>query len=200
MYFLAQLPDQAKTMVSSYSEALHALAPPLVHQARENGIPVYRQGDVFAIETDLTDEQVYANCRTRVRRDIVLARTDQGLLFRVFSGNAELPEPAEGEVAERVPCELCHQHRRRIGNGPKAQRALSIYRTGHTATEVVVADNGTTYVRGTMHHDPFIEERGRTREHQDVMLHQPEQKAKWCVALRNTVPRRKIRRTEDQNV
>jgi len=187
MYYLARLPDEAKKTVSNYGEAILALAPPLVHQAWAKGIPVHRQGDVFAIQTNLTDEQVYQNARSRVRRDIVLAEQDARLLARVVQGTHALPEPGAGEVRERVPCELCHHHRW-IGYGPKAKRSLSIYRTGHTATEVVVGEDGTTYVRGTMHHDPFIEEPGRRREHQEVPLGE-----KWHVAVRNTVPRRKVR-------
>lgn len=198
MYYLAQLPDRVKTQVNTYREAIQALAPPLVHKAWKEGIPVYRQGDVFAIETDLTDEQVYQNARSRVRRSVALAETSTHLLNQVFRGEAELPMPAEGEVRERVTCELCHDHRRWAGNGEKAKRSLSIYRTGHTATEVVVSANGTTYISGIMYHDPQIEEPGRTREHEPVNLFRDEANQKWCLALRNTVPRRKVRRAEPE--
>src|ERR1044071_1514486 len=194
MYYLAQLPDTAKKTVTNYREAIQALAPPLVHKAWADKIPVYRQGDVFAIETDLTDEQVYKNCRSRVRREVALANTDPQFVAQVIAGTKTFPEAAEGEVTELVECELSPTHKRRVPNGPKAKRSLSIYRTGHTATEVVVAENGATYGRGTLYHDPYIEEPGRQPEHRTVPMFRPKKKQKWVLFVRNTVPRKKVRR------
>lgn len=63
MYFLAQLPDEGKC--TSYTDALNLLAPPIVHQARRQGKRVYRQGDIFAIETDLKDKDLAGATITR---------------------------------------------------------------------------------------------------------------------------------------
>lgn len=53
MYFLAQLPDEGEC--EHYTDALNLLAPPIVHQARREGRAVRRQGDVFAVQTKIDD-------------------------------------------------------------------------------------------------------------------------------------------------
>jgi hypothetical protein len=70
LYYLAQLPDKGE--VKSYQDAIDILAPPMVHHARKNGKRVERQGDVFAIETDLHTRHIYSRAVTRVRRDVAL--------------------------------------------------------------------------------------------------------------------------------
>lgn len=198
LYFLAQLPNNSKA--KTYDEALHALAPPIVHAAREQKRRVWRQGDVFAIETSLTDEDIYARARTRTRRQVVFGSLQQAIRNLLNTRSRVMLDeiaPAEGEVRERVDCPCGCGHQRITGGGPKAQAALSIYRTGHTATEVVVARNGATYVRGVMHHDPQLETPGRQAEHEDVNLfdESDHEKRPWCLTVRNTVPRRSTRRT-----
>lgn len=190
MYFLAQLPDRsgAKTMV----EAIEALKPPLVKKAEADGKRVFRQGDVFAIETGLTDEQVYGQAKTRVRREIALSTVHPDLINRVIRGQREWPTPEDGEVSETIDCPCGCGHKRKSGSGDGARRALSIYRTGHTATEVVVGKGGATYIRGTMFHDPEVEEPGRRPEHRPMPL---DEHGTWFLAVRNTVPRR--RRQQD---
>jgi len=194
MYFLAQLPDRSGA--TTYDQAVLALAPPLVHKARLEGRRVFRQGDVFAIETNLTDEEVYARAKTRVRREVVLYNTNPRVLAEVIAGNRTEPEILPGETVDVEPCLCCRQGKRRVGWGPKARHALSIYGTGHTATEVVVAQKGVTYVKGTLHHDPALTEPGRQREHVDVMLTE----GKWHLGLRNTVPRLKQAARQDEPV
>lgn len=189
MYFLAQLPDRSGA--NTYEEALHVLAPTFVHEARKQGRNVRRQGDVFAVETTLSDEEVYSFAKTRVRREIVTYTMNAHVLAQVITGSRSEPEIYPGELREKIECPCKCGHKRWIGWGPKARAALSIYNTGHTADEVVVSKKGTTYIRGIMHHDPQIYEPGRAREHRDVSLGQ-----KWHVAVRNTVPRRKTRRAE----
>lgn len=54
LYFLAQLPDYGKAI--DFTQALDLLAPPIVHHARNVGKAVYRQGDVFFVETELSKE------------------------------------------------------------------------------------------------------------------------------------------------
>jgi hypothetical protein len=64
LYFLAMLP---RTPARTVAAALDSLAPAIVHAAYARDIPVYRQGDIFAIETTLTDSDVYGLARTRAR-------------------------------------------------------------------------------------------------------------------------------------
>lgn len=56
MYFLAQLPDRGEAR--NYQQAVDLLAPPIVHAARRAGKLTYRQGDIFFIQTDLTDKSL----------------------------------------------------------------------------------------------------------------------------------------------
>ncbi len=56
MFFLAQLPDRGRVL--TYQQAIDSLAPPIVHEARRLNKLVFRQGDVFFIETSLTDWDV----------------------------------------------------------------------------------------------------------------------------------------------
>lgn len=73
MYFLAQLPDKGKVL--TYDEAIDLLAPPIVHQARNSGKAVFRQGDVFFVETKLTMAElrrrgaVISEGRSRIKGD-----------------------------------------------------------------------------------------------------------------------------------
>lgn len=55
MYFLVQVPRGAGDTVES---AIDALAPRAVWAARARDIPVYRQGDIFFVETRLTDRDL----------------------------------------------------------------------------------------------------------------------------------------------
>lgn len=197
MYFLAQLPDG--TEAKTYPAALAALAPPLVHAARRKKVPVYRQGDVFAVQTKLDDEQVYALARTRVRREVALPVTMPHQIAAIVSGSADAPpRPAKGEVGEALTCHCGTRHPKvRVGNGQRAKRALMIYGTGHTADEVVVGKKGDTYIRGRLYHDPHLEEAGRRREHVDVVL--GADPTKWFLAVRNTVPRRAADTSSDSS-
>lgn len=72
MYFLAQLPDEGE--YANYQDAISLLAPPIVHEARRQGLDVRRQGDVFAIEIqgdlDLSDATIQR--RNQVIRDQAL--------------------------------------------------------------------------------------------------------------------------------
>lgn len=187
LYYLAQLPDRG--VCKTYDDAIKLLAPEIVHHARKEGKRVERQGDVFAIETNMTDEQVYSEAKTRVRREIALQ--EGAVLLR--QGMRPQP-PAEGEIRERVACACCNS-RPWGGHGPNARRALSIFRTGHTASEVVVRKDGVTFIRGIMYHDPQIETPGRRAEHRQVSLGFADQVGsnpyggKWYIAIRNTVPR-----------
>lgn len=72
------------------------------------------------------------------------------------------------------------------------RRALAIYGTAHAATEVVRTRAGAVYVRGTVRHVPELEP-GRTGEPDHVRLEL--EPGAWYLAVRNTVPRARARRT-----
>jgi hypothetical protein len=55
-YFLAQLPAKAKPV--SVKDAFEALRPTLVIDADKVGVPVTRQGDIFAIPSPLTTREL----------------------------------------------------------------------------------------------------------------------------------------------
>ncbi len=188
LYFLAQLPDRGKCL--SYEDAIHMLAPDIVHQAREQGKHVARQGDIFAIATELPDEAIYENVRTRVRREV--AMQDAATVHRTALGR--LLAPAEGEIRERGTCPMC-DCRPWVGNGPQARRALMIHGTSHTAEEVVVKNNGVCFIRGRMYHNPELETAGRQPEHMEIALTEGDNRA-WYLAIRNTVPRQRSRRAQ----
>lgn len=167
MYFLAQLPD--KGGVRYVTHAIRLLAPKIVQKARKDGRRVFRQGDIFAIETDLTDED-FASHTVADRKT-------------VFRGTRLVPRPgrpqwsnAEIDVPILDPNATLKQ-----------RRAITIYGTGHTASEVIQTPNGT-YVRGVMHHDPILENirAERLPEHTDLLLGNS---FKWYLCVRNSVPR-----------
>lgn len=140
MYFLAQLPDEGE--YTNYQDAINLLAPPIVHEARRQGLHVARQGDVFAIEAkdvDLDDSNIQ-------RRDQVFS-TSTGARNAALIPNTNI---------------WTRRH--------KAWKNLMIYGTGHTADIVAIKPNGATYIKGTMYHDPVLESAGRTREHANVPL------------------------------
>lgn len=58
LYFLAEVPPTAR--VESVEDAVLALSPPIVHAAVAQGRLVKRQGDMFAIPTELTTADVLA--------------------------------------------------------------------------------------------------------------------------------------------
>lgn len=204
MYFLAQLPDRSG--VTCYAEAIESLAPEMVKEARRQGRQVYRQGDVFAIETNLKDKEVYSMAKTRVRREAALYgfNPNNGEFEPPSTRTRKPPVADEHDTTDDVECPTCGHHTMAAPWGPKCRQALMIYNTGHTATEVVVTNTGSTYIRGTMHHDPYLEEIGRAPEHVTVRLGPPPQDGgepepeptKWFLACRNTVPRRRRQRVE----
>jgi hypothetical protein len=123
LYFLCQLPAEAAP--PSVAEALQALKPAEVIAAQEAGLPVTRQGDVFAIPLRLPTRKI----------------------------------PGKTEHGGRL---------------------LNL---SHTATQVRVADDGTTYARGILRHSPLPS--WRTPEHQ----HRPMGDRKtWHLIVKNTVP------------
>lgn len=194
LYFLAQLPDGSGA--TTIEDATRALAPPIVHAAWEQGRIVERQGDVFFIPTDLSDDQIYKMSARRVRRECVIDPTP----VRAGTRLEDWKTPIPGEVRSRVSCPCNCGHSRWSSDTPLGRRTLSIYGTAHTATEVVVTKEGRVYVRGTAHHDPQIIGENRRPDHQNKILGD---QRKWYLAVRNTVPRRRTPRpvevTEEVN-
>lgn len=75
LYFLSQLPRPAATV----DEALELLAPESVKTARDLGKGTVRQGDLFAIETDIpTRELVEAGATIKKRRVVMRAGGAEG--------------------------------------------------------------------------------------------------------------------------
>jgi len=66
LYFLAELP--AKSRVKTVEDAILALAPPIVHAAIAQQRDVKRQGDMFAIPTELTTTEVKLLTGGTIRR------------------------------------------------------------------------------------------------------------------------------------
>jgi hypothetical protein len=187
LYFLAQVPDGSRAV--TLKDATMALAPPIVHAAWEQRRKVQRQGDVFFIPTDLTDEQVYAMSARRVRRECVIDPTPQRGQI------TDWPAPQKGEVRSKIPCPCNCGHLRYSSNTERGRATLSIYGTAHTATEVCVTKEGRVYVRGTAHHDPPIIGEQRQPDHINKTLG-----PNWHLAVRNTVPRRRTPRPVEEEV
>lgn len=62
LYFLAELPREAKP--GTVAEAIEALAPRIVHAAMAQGREVTRQGDIFAIPTELDTRSIRKRARS----------------------------------------------------------------------------------------------------------------------------------------
>lgn len=168
LYYLAQLPDQGK--VRNYQHAIDLLAPPVVHRAREEGKLVMRQGDVFAIETSLSEKDLLERGAT------ITKRTD---LIHAPNGNhSRRFDPELNDWEKDVPEERLQD--------------IMVYETGHTATRIAKLPNGVTFGTGTMYHDPFLDEDGREREHTNVRLGPA-----YYLFTRNTVPSNNIEREEE---
>jgi len=107
LYFLATCPGSSRAR--TVESALEDLAPAAVHAAILRGRDVVRQGDIFAIATDLADETVYALARRR-------ARLTQWIRDA---------RPRPGEVGYRAP--LTAENKRRFRSW-RRRRFWSVYR------------------------------------------------------------------------
>lgn len=74
LYFLAEVP--AKSLVKTVDDAILALAPPIVHAAIAQGRDVKRQGDMFAIPTELTTREVKIRTGARIEKRKGVLGTD----------------------------------------------------------------------------------------------------------------------------
>ncbi|SFK53582.1 hypothetical protein [Amycolatopsis sacchari] len=66
---------------------------------------------------------------------------------------------------------------------PKRERGAHVLHLSHKATEVAIADDGTTYARGVLHHAPF--ESWRRPEHRRRLMGD---RRTWHLLVKNTVP------------
>lgn len=67
--------------------------------------------------------------------------------------------------------------------GSKRERGARVLGLSHKATEVLVADDGTTYARGVLYHSPF--DTWRRPEHRRQAMGD---RRTWHVLIKNTVP------------
>lgn len=104
LYFLAQVPRGAGDTVET---ALDALAPAAVHAALARGRRVYRQGDIFYIETDQTRESL-AHAGARFARLTLWTRDAKPRPDEV-GGH---PKPSAAERRRRI--ERTARYRRRL--------------------------------------------------------------------------------------
>lgn len=201
MYFLAQLPD--KGGIRYVTHAIRLLAPEIVQKARQDGRRVFRQGDIFAVETEKTDEDFSGN---RIVRRHELFNYQQ--TFRQWVGKELMDPGSKYEVSVKTGSELVIDEEwfnrdggLRLAPFPgvnwslnedtrlnvNLRRKLMIYGTGHNASQVVVTSYGT-FVKGVMYHDPILEDirAGRRPEHAPLTLGDGQ---KWFLCCRNTVPR-----------
>lgn len=199
MYFLAQLPD--KGGIRYLTHAIRLLAPEIVHKARAEGRRVFRQGDVFFIETKLTDadfaseklanrhevftyQQHFAAMETSSNAAVTIVpvnanQTTLGYNFQIETG---WQFSSEGTGDDNSWFLHPHAHK-----DTKLRRSIMIYGTGHTASVVVQTKDRGIFVKGTIYHDPILEDirGGREAEHRPLRLAE----GKWYLAVRNTVPR-----------
>lgn len=68
LYFLCELPESFKVISDPIEDAFEALKPIEVKHAEENGINVVRQGDIFAVETDISTRMLKSWGGTIVKR------------------------------------------------------------------------------------------------------------------------------------
>ncbi len=137
-YFMCEMPYGCKA--KTVERAILALKPAEVAFAEDHGVTVLRQGDVFAIPSKWTTNEL-AFIGKPWNRD-----------HTVF--------PLVGEPHVVCDVEFIHKHRR----GDKGAMVLG---TNHAATWVVHGTDGETYMRGTLYHAPGA---WRTPDHRPKKL------------------------------
>lgn len=188
LYFLCELPkvDHAPTTVR---EAYRDLMPETVKLAVAMGKDVKRQGDIYAIPTELTTRQLKSMGATFGRKNhrikVVAGdpvpmygprlinpnytpSTDERALYRLqyIAGKGTVAHGCMVPTSTTVD----------LDDGTETARLLG---TNHVGTYVARLPNGTTLARGTMTHDPGF----RGPDHSRVTLGNA-----WHVILKNTVP------------
>ena len=210
LYFLSQLPGPAATV----DQAIESLAPESVHTARDMGREVVRQGDMFAIPTNVTERQLRALGATFERRKVTVTPNAYAQ-ERIDARNAILsvaatmrPMPDDWQEQNAWRDELVSRFVDEYPNlstydltsygwrdrlkpyrpaGWEVTRRVSgtaLYGTAHTATEVATLPDGRQYARGAMYHEPAVI--GEVWRERDH-ARRPLGK-QWHLIARNTVP------------
>lgn len=157
-YFMCELPHACAAR--TIPDALEALKPADVAQCIDAGLDVLRQGDIFAIPTDATEDELVAQART-VERQFV-----RGLDH----------EPWSETLRETVAI-------RKIGQDGYPPTAKDIHGSTHQVTHLIVTKDGRMFGRGRVYHRPSGF--GRTSEHRTLDLGD---RKTWYRLVRNTVP------------
>ncbi|ANA86858.1 hypothetical protein BH772_gp027 [Gordonia phage Bachita] len=203
LYFLSELPRE----VSSFDDALQALKPEAVVTAEDMGRTVTRQGDMFAIPTEITTAQIkrmggVLTKRTGPKREWV--EDDHNFKMHGdfdfiparevvdFAGDWSYWSSEQGKNYGRhwlwqiMPKTRITRpkHRRETDKSD----GVALYGTAHTATEVATLPDGTMLARGTMYHQPWIAG-DMWREPDHARRKMGDGKA-WHLIVRNTVPTR----------
>lgn len=147
LYFLCEIPRMSERYGQKYrpkpqtiAQALDDLRPGAVVEAEDAGIEVLRQGDVFAIRTELTTREL-TNLAVPGERTRYVESGD-GISHRML--------PERYEVLRR-PSE-------------------HVLDTSHKVTEVIITKDGETYARGIMRHEPRETWRSGRPDHKRVVL------------------------------
>lgn len=157
-YFMCELPHACPAR--TIPEALEALKPADVAQCIDAGLDVLRQGDIFAIPTDATEDELVAQ-----------AVTTERTFYRSLN---EAPWSVAAEETVAI---------RKIGQDGYRPRAKDIHGSTHQVTHLIVTKDGRMFGRGRMYHRPSGW--GRTAEHRTLDLGD---RKTWYRLVRNTVP------------
>lgn len=159
-YFMCELP---KTDATTIEDAIDALMPGEVRAAIELGLPVQRQGDIFAIPTAHTTDELKSLAITfQAERTVEPERYDHEARQYIAPVREKYSEPI----------------RKLRGQGD-----ASILDTNHSATWVIRTENGDFYGRGSIYHTPVGF--GRNPEHRVQKLGDGQT---WFRFVKNTVP------------
>lgn len=155
-YFFCELPYGCKAQ--TVDEGIDALMPMEVRMHVSLGDDVKRQGDVYALPTNLTTDELEL-----LASPVKVTRTKW--------------EPGDtGYSYEKVDVKI----RRRKADEQYPTGALDILGTNHQATHVILTKDGRWFGRGRMYHSPS----NREPDHRVVIL----AKDVWYEFVKNTVP------------
>lgn len=169
-YFMCELPSTVKRdgvthrpKPTTIDEALDWLRPDEIVQAQRAGVEVLRQGDVFAIPTSLTTKELQSHAITFTAQRIVEQSSYD-------TANGRWVEERREDYQESI--------RKLRGQGD-----ATVLGTNHSATHVILTDDGETYARGRLYHTPSGW--NRRPEHRVVKLGDGQT---WYRLVKNTVP------------
>jgi hypothetical protein len=160
LYYLATLPSSSRAQTVEMAE--QDLAPAPVHAAMARGRDVRRQGDIFLVETDLSDTAVYAAAERRAR----LTQLTRGAATRQGEVGAWRPISARrwrlmrAETRKRWLADTAAV----LANGPRPSTAPGGRRTAHVERVQRIADLADYRARArraVFHGDRWLAERNR---------------------------------------